>query len=434
MRGAECYKLNVEDLPMATYANKAELFQAIILTLLMISFSAHAEQTLSIERAVQTALERDALINVYQSRGDAYREQSVAEDTLPDPKIKLGMMNLPTDTYALNQEPMTQVQLGIQQMFPRGNSLEIKSQRAITMSMAEYARTENQRRKITREVRETWLELFYWLNAEVVVNKNSSLFRNLVAVTKQQYAAGRQKQQDVIRSELELGMLDDRKLKINTRIEITRAKLAKYIGDDFYNVDLNKILPVFNVNQYDDSWIEKHPMMNMEQAKVKINEKNVELAKQSYKPSWMVDLTYGKREDAANGTTRADFLSAMVVFDLPLFTGDKQDKKVAASKFRLNSALNSREERKRNLNRMWQANISKEKRLLQRTKKYKNLLVPKASENTNAALYSYQSGRGAFTALMRAQITELETQLRALRLQVDYKKTQALLLYFVGEV
>ena len=195
---------------MATYANKAELFQAVILTALMMSFSVYAEQTLTIERAVQTALERDALINVYQSRGDAYREQSVAEDTLPDPKIKLGMMNVPTDTYTLNQEPMTQVQLGIQQMFPRGNSLEIKSQRAITMSMAEDAKTENQRRKITREVRETWLELFYWLNAEAVVNKNRNLFTKLVSVTKQQYAAGRQKQQDVIRSELELGMLDDR--------------------------------------------------------------------------------------------------------------------------------------------------------------------------------------------------------------------------------
>ena len=415
-------------------ALSARFIQVITLLALLSHFSVHAEQTLTIERAVQTALERDALISVYKSRRDAYKEQSVAEDTLPDPKIKLGMMNVPTDTYALNQEPMTQVQFGIQQMFPRGNSLEIKSQRAISMSMAEDARTENQRRKIIREVRETWLELFYWLKAESVVNENRNLFKKLVAVTQQQYAAGRQKQQDVIRSELELGMLDDRKLKIKTRVEITRAKLAKYIGDNFSQINLDKVLPVFNVNQYDDLWLEKHPMMSLEQAMIKTNEKNIELAKQSYKPSWMVDLTYGKRETAINGTERADFISAMVMFDLPLFTGDRQDKKVAASKFRLNSALNSREERKRELNRMWQSSLSKEKHLSQRIEKYKTLLIPKANENTNAALYSYQSGRGAFTALMRAQIIELETQLRALRLDVDHKKTQAQLLYFVGEV
>ena len=34
---------------------------------------------------------------------------------------------------------------------------------------------------------------------------------------------------------------------------------------------------------------------------------------------------------------------------------------------------------------------------------------------------------------MRAQITELETQLKELRLKVDAAKTRALLIYLVGE-
>jgi len=414
-------------------AFSAKFIQVTMLFAMLSSFSAHAEQTISIERAVQTALERDALINVFNSRRDAYKEQSIAADTLPDPKIKLGMMNVPIDTFAFDQEPMTQVQLGIQQMFPRGNSLEIKSQRAVSMSVAEDAKSENQRRKITREVRETWLELYYWLNAESVVKKNRRLFTELVSVTRQQYAAGRQKQQDVISSELELGMLDDREMKIQTRIETTRANLIKYIGADFYNIKIGSKLPGYYIQKNDTSWLESHPMLRMEQAMVAVNEKNVDLAKQSYKPSWSVDLTYGKREKSKTGVERADFASAMVVFDLPLFTADRQDKQVAASKSRLNGALSSREERKRNLMKMWQAGLAKEKRLLQRVKQYDDLLLPKSDENTKSALYAYQSGRSNFTTLMRAQITELETQLQALRLNVDHKKTQALLLYLAGE-
>jgi outer membrane protein TolC len=412
----------------------AKFFQATTLFALLSSFSVFAEQTISIEQAVQVALERDALTNVYQSRRDAYKDLSFAEDTLPDPKIKLGMMNVPTDTYAFDQEPMTQVQLGIQQMFPRGNSLEIKSQRALSMSEAEEAKTENQRRKVTREVRETWLELYYWLNAESVVKKNRGLFTELVSVTKQQYAAGRQKQQDVIRSELELGMLDDREMKIQTRIETTRAKLIKYVGADFFNIKLASELPVYDIEKSNTTWLESHPMLRMEQAMVAVSEKNVNLAKQSYKPSWSIDLTYGKREGKnPNGSERSDFASAMVMFDLPLFTANRQDKKVAASKSRLNSSLNSRQERKRNLTKMWQAALAKEKHLMQRIKQYDSLLLPKSDENTRSALYAYQSGRSEFTALMRAQITELETQLRALRLTVEHKKTQALLLYLIGE-
>jgi len=411
----------------------ARLFKTITIVILLSSFSVQAEKMLTIEQAVQTALQRDALINVYQSRSSAFKEQAVAEDTLPDPKMKLGVMNVPTDSYALNQEPMTQVQLGIQQMFPRGNSLEIKSQRIASMATLEDARTENQRRKVTQDVRETWLELFYWLNAERVVRENRDLFRKLVLVTKQQYAAGRQKQQDVIRSELELGMLDDRETKITTMLEITRAKLEKYIGSDLSDVELDTVLPLFNVKEQNTRWLEKHPVMNMQQAMVVANEKNIELAKQSYKPSWMLDVTYGKRQDAINGTERADFVSAMVVFDLPLFTADRQDKKVAANKFRLNGALNSRDERKRELIKMWQAAQAKELRLSQRIKQYQTLLVPKSRENTEAALFAYQSGRSDFTALMRAQITELETQLKELRLKVDAAKTRALLIYLVGE-
>ena len=411
----------------------ARLFKTITPVILLSSFSVQAEKMLTIEQAVQTALQRDALINVYQSRSSAFKEQAVAEDTLPDPKIKFGVMNVPTDSYALNQEPMTQVQLGIQQMFPRGNSLEIKSQRIASMATLEDARTENQRRKVTQDVRETWLELFYWLNAERVVRENRDLFRKLVLVTKQQYAAGRQKQQDVIRSELELGMLDDRETKITTMLEITRAKLEKYIGRDLSDVELDTVLPLLNVKEQNTNWLEKHPVMNMQQAMVVANEKNIELAKQSYKPSWMLDVTYGKRQDAINGAERADFVSAMVVFDLPLFTADRQDKKVAANKFRLNGALNSRDERKRELIKMWQAAQAKELRLSQRIKQYQSLLVPKARENTEAALFAYQSGRSDFTALMRAQITELETQLKELRLKVDAAKTRALLIYLVGE-
>lgn len=413
-------------------AYSANITRVSVLFGLMLSGSIFANQNLTINKAVQVALERDALINVYQSRSSAFKEQAIAEDTLPDPKIKLGMMNLPIDTFSENQEPMTQLQIGVQQMFPRGSSLEIKSQRAISMSMLESAKAENQKRNVIRDVRETWLELFYWLNAERVVRENRNLFSKLVSVTQQQYAAGRQKQQDVIRSELELGMLDDREIKIKTQLEITREKLEKYIGSNFAEISLDNVLPEFNINN-NNLWIEKHPIVNMENAMVQTNEKNVELANQSYKPSWMLDVTYGKRENTASGIERADFVSAMIMFDVPLFTGDQQDKKVAASKHRLNSALNAKEERIRSLKRMWRSNLVKEKRLSQRIKKYTELLVPKASENAKSALYAYQSGRGAFTALMRAQITELETQLRALRLEVDHKKTQAQLLYFVGE-
>ena len=392
-----------------------------------------AQGSLSIEEAVKIALERDPLISAYQARKEAYQDQAIAEDSLPDPQIKLGLMNLPSDTFKRDQEPMTQLQLGIQQMFPRGKTLELKSQRAINMSMFEEARLENQKRKITRDVRETWLELYYLLNAERVVKNNRNFFKKLVSVTEQQYAAGRQRQQDVIRSELELGMLADREINIRTQLEMTRTQLEKLVANYASKINIENELPEFNFIQIHKFSSDNHPLIKMQNAMIQVSEKNVALAKQSYKPSWMLDLTYGQREDAPNGTKRADFVSAMLMFDLPIFTADLQDKKVSASKYRLNSAFNSREDAKRDLKRRWDTTLLREVRLAKRAGIYDKSLVPKAKENTKAALFSYQNGRGVFTALMRAQIIELDTQLKALRLNVDHKKTQAQLLYFIGE-
>jgi hypothetical protein len=55
-----------------------------------------------------------------------------------------------------------------------------------------------------------------------------------------------------------------------------------------------------------------------------------------------------------------------------------------------------------------------------------------ARENAKAALYGYQSRGTQFNTLMRARITKLETELKALRLRTDRAQVQAQLLYLSG--
>ena len=58
----------------------------------------------------------------------------------------------------------------------------------------------------------------------------------------------------------------------------------------------------------------------------------VDLAKQRYKPGWMLDLSYGLRSGSMDGESRPDMLSAMVTVDLPLFRANRQDREVAAAR------------------------------------------------------------------------------------------------------
>ena len=400
----------------------------------MVISSAGASELLTVDEAVQIALTRDAKLQALQARSAALQEKAIADNTLPDPKLKLGLMNFPTDTYDRDQEPMTQVQVGLQQMFPAGQSLSLKSQQTSSMAQGEAARAEDQKRQLYRDVRQTWLELYYWIKAEEVITQDRQLFGKLVKITQSQYSAGRQNQQDVLRAELELGKLDDRKRRIRIMKDKTWARLVKYIGEQHAQRKIAMQFPDLPAVYENGDWLSKHPLIQLENSNVTKSEQGVSLARQSYKPSWMLDVTYGARDGLnPNGTERTDFVSAMVMLDLPFFTGDRQDRNVAASKFQLNSALNSRQERERMLREMWQASYAMWQHHAERNSHFQNVLVPVAKENTRASLSSYQSRRSDFNSLMRAQIMELETQLSALRVKVEHAKLQAQLLYLAGE-
>ena len=392
---------------------------------------------MSLQQAESLALQNDAVLQAKLAQTEAFREQAVAADTLPDPKLKLGLANFPTDTFARDQEAMTQIQVGVQQMIPRGDTLNLKSQQALQSGEASFAEVQDRRQLVTAQVRSAYLELLYWLKAEEVVRNSYQLFEQLTSITQSQYQSGLQKQQDVIRAELELGLLADKLDDIRANQKTSYAQFAKLIGVQDENVVITRLIPkLHDMNITNDplTILREHPKVFAENAKVARSQYGIELARQEYKPEWMIDVTYGFRDGYnPNGTERADFLSAMVVFDMPLFTGNRQDRNISASRLQHQAALQSREDLVRELKRQYEEQMANYQAMQGRLHRYEKLLVPQAHENADAALHAYQNRRGEFTALMRARITELETELSYLRLRINFLKTQAMLLYLVGE-
>jgi outer membrane protein TolC len=123
----------------------------------------------------------------------------------------------------------------------------------------------------------------------------------------------------------------------------------------------------------------------------------------------------------------------MVMVDLPIFPGDRQSRRLQASRHEVNAAMASRDLRLRELQRTLEEEHAAWTRTGERLERYEKLLIPRARENTEAALNAYQSERGDFTALLRARISELDTRLDALRLRVDRAKARAGLLYLAGD-
>lgn len=401
----------------------------------LISVFTHAS-ALTLAEAENIALSNDPLMESHIAVARAWSNDAVADNQLPDPKLLLGLSNVPVDSLSLSQEPMTQLIFGVQQSFPKGDSLELKQVQSEWQGRAELARAAERQASVKRTIREDFLNLYYQIEAVRIIHRSRKLFSQLVDITEAHYASGRVNQQDVLSADLELSRLDDRAIKIQTEEDTLRSRLAQWLGDAAWqpiDIDFPQLPEVLDVDDL-NVLIMNHPAIAIETAKLESSRQGVAIANQQYKSAWGLGLEYRKRfGENPDNSERTDMIAAMVTLDVPLFTENRQDKRVAASEEKMMAVRLARDDKLRNLKQIYDSSRIKIKRLDERHNKYKTDLIISAESNTKAALKAYQSGVTEFTNLMRAHITELDIRLSDLSVRVDRALAMAQLLYVTGE-
>jgi outer membrane protein TolC len=402
----------------------------------LLTFPCAAGAELTLDAAEQLALEADPAIVGARARGTALQEEAVAEGQLPDPKLGIGLYNVPLDDFSLNREPTTQFRTRVQQAFPPGDTLRYRRKRAEWLGEAELAQAELTRREIQRDLRRTFLELYYQQRAAAVVEQSRDLFQQLVEITRSHFATGRASQQDVLQAHLELSRLDDRGTRIEGEIAEQRAGLARWLGEDAWQPiskgfpELPSLPPLAEL----EAALKQHPAIQMASARVQARQQLVKAAREQYKPGWDLGLEYRKRfGDEPDGNDLPDMMAAMLTMDMPLFTGKRQDKRLVSSQKNAEAARLMREQRLLELRRTLETQYARWKRLGEQQRLYETQLIAEAADHSAAALHAYQSGVSEFNTLMRARLTELDVRLQDLRLRVDRAKAQAGLLFLAGD-
>lgn len=108
---------------------KVQLYKVLtIIFLVSVSLAslAVADEGLPLKEAIKNAQGGDPWLDASRDRERAYQAESISAGTLPDPRVSVTARNLPVDTFDFNQEAMTQFSVGVTQMFPRGDTLELK--------------------------------------------------------------------------------------------------------------------------------------------------------------------------------------------------------------------------------------------------------------------------------------------------------------------
>ena len=401
-----------------------------------------ADTGLTLQQAEQLAVQRDSVSKSFKQNEMAFADQARATDTWQDPRIKLGMQAVPIDTFDFEQENMTQLIVGYQQMLPRGDSNAHASESMMAMSRTQTALAQRRERQVLMWVRQAWLDVVLQKKTLDIIQANRVLFEQMLDISQSFYASGRQQQQDVVQAELEISLVDDRLERARSALVVAQANLAKWVGEENIlkgvaadQADLR--LPGMKSLAELKQRLESNPELVAMQQQVIGQQKKLALADDQYSPQWGFDVTYGFRSgnngnNPANGE-RSDFLTAMVTLDLPIFTENKQDRNVSAEKQKLQATRYRQLDVNRELLKRLMAVMGKLQKLKDRHQLYEDKVLPQARQNAEVSLSGYQSGVVSFFTLTRARVTELNTRLADLQIDVAYNKAYAELQYLIGE-
>ena len=408
--------------------------------LLLVSFlfwgvevDAHNEGT-SLERLEMLAVEKAPELEQLISTRASLDASAIAEGTFKDPKLQAGITNVPTDTFSMAQENMTQIKLGLVQEFPRGSSLSLRTKQLQHMATGQGFKKSAMEAEILRAVRMSYIELYYLISAKKILQDAKRVFSHLVQVTTSALSVGKGLQHDVLRAQLDLTEVERKLVQIDEDIRKVRASLARLVGNDVAKSVRPHMAPKWHAPgnlAYIQSSLKHHPTIRMDDSLVDASKKGVEISNEQYKPAWSLGANYSVRQGSSGvpRKRRVDFVGVQLTTELPLFTKNRQDKLVVESIEKHKASRSIRRAHFLNLKKETEEYYASWEQLKLQENIFKRRLLPEAKQYAKATLNAYENRQADFPTVSRAHDKYLVTRLQAIRVQTKRQKVRAYLLY-----
>jgi len=411
-------------------------------------------QTLSLEQALQLAIQYDPLLKGNAHRKDRFNAEAEASSYWANPQVSASVQNLPTDGFAFDQEPMTQFKVGLKQQLPRGDE-NLYSQQKYQV-MADQMSVESQARKawLKREVTLTWLDWVYATRRLGLLDKEKLLLTQLLDFTESRYSqgVGAAAQQDILQVRLALLSLDDKYVQAYQQKNEARSAFSKWFGapldesvsapltqstQDAIEVDailndsnlsLSSFLTVIE-NSEPFSILQHHPEAMLLQIQTQIEAQNVNIAREQTKSQWAFEASYGYRQDAQNGASRADFVSLGVQVDLPFFNKSRQDASIAAAASKMSASETDFRLKVNELAANAEVLKSRLSALSERKALYETALIGETRQLSEAELTAYTTDTGDIGDVVNANLKQVQVQDDLLKIDIERARTLASLAY-----
>jgi len=391
----------------------------------------------ALQQLIDEALENNRLLQSKADRAEALKKRIPAAGALPDPKIGFALQSIPTDSFTLDQEPMTQKQIFVEQTVPWLSKLDLRSEAAAAEARQQKAELEAARLELARDVAVAWYELGYVVESLRINDELTDLVARIRRDTESRYAVGDGLQQDIFQAGVELSRLKDEAVRLENRrttIEDRLHELTNRVEPTSIDppADLSGLGFVISAEKLAAAALEKNPDLQGMQAQIQTARTQKQLAQKDYYPDFNIRLTYGQREEDRTGRDLPDFVSAAVAMDIPLWHKSKQSNEVAAASRNQFSAQNRYRDLQNRLPYRIQSLVAEINDTRRRYRLYTEELIPQAGQWARSAKEAYEVDRVEFDTMIDARIRVLKYRREASRLFHDIYQKRAELEAWVG--
>jgi outer membrane protein TolC len=386
---------------------------------------------LSFQAALDGA-ERNSPQLAAQAAGvDAARAAAIPAGALPDPKLLVGVDNLPisgADRWRLNRDFMTMQKVGLMQELPNAGKRRARveaAQAAVARSEAERALV---RLTVRREAAQAWLGRYYLERKLGLFDQLEQENRLLAEAVRAQLAGGRAALADAVMPRQEAAMLAERRDELARDMAIANSALRRWLGPDG-DEPLTGSPPEFRVEHASlQHAVGQHPELALfgpmaAQAQAELKE-----AEAGRRPDWGVEFAYQRRAPQFG-----DMVSVQLSIDLPIFPSTRQSPQVAARQAAVARVEAEREAMLREHQQALDADLAEHARLDAAASRQAATLIPLAQEKVDLQMAAYRAGKGGLAELIAARRELIEAQLKQIDIDSQRAQLAARLHFAFGE-
>jgi outer membrane protein TolC len=390
-------------------------------------------QPLSLDEALRAGEAQSPRIAAQRFAALGAEQQVGRAGELPDPKLRLGIENLPVtgeDRLRYDRDFMTMRSVGLMQEFPNAAKRTARNDLAGRQRDLENANLVVEATTLRRRIAGAWLETYYAERLRSALEDQARQLRLQTDAVAAGVVRGRQAAAESVMWRQAFEQANDRLIEQEREVQKARLALAVWIGEQAQRElaappDTAR-LPVAHERLVGQ--MARHPRLQALEQREAVARAETEVARSGRRSDWALEVGYAHRRPAFD-----NMITVMATFELPWQTARRQDRDVASRFAELERARALREDERRVREaqlRGWLADFDTAARRIER---FERILLPLARERAALAAAAYRGGRGELAPALEAARSVPETEADLIRALAERGRAWANLAYLYPE-